>query len=66
MRTDRDVEGGGSVFPVSGLVLVGGGVFTIGAFFLHPAAEIIKAAANTALPSVLERLRIVFLSRILN
>ena len=50
---------------------VGGGVVTIGTFFLHPAAEIINAAANTAYTnlvdtSVLERLRIVFLSRILD
>jgi hypothetical protein len=65
MRTVRDEDGGGSVLPVVGLV-VGGGVFTIGAFFLHPAAEIIKAAANTDMPSVLEKLRIVFLSRILD
>jgi hypothetical protein len=65
IRTVRDEDGGGSVLSVAGLV-VGGGVFTIGTFFLHPAAEIIKAAANTAVPSVLERLRIVFLSRILD
>jgi len=65
MRTARGAEGSGSVVLVG--AAVGGGVFTIGAFFLHPAAEIIKAAANTATPtlvetSVLERLRIVFLS----
>jgi hypothetical protein len=65
MRTAKGVDGGGSD-GVVGAAVVGGGVFTIGAFFLHPAADIIKAAANTAVPSVLERLRIVFLSRILD
>jgi hypothetical protein len=64
MRTARGAGGGGSVVLVG--AVVGGGVFTIGAFFLQPAADIIKAAANTTLPSVLERLRIVFLSRILD
>jgi hypothetical protein len=65
MRTARGAAGGGSD-GVVGAAVVGGGVLTIGAFFLHPAADIIKAAANTAVPSVLERLRIVFLSRILD
>src|SRR5271155_4620555 len=71
MRTARVAGGGGSSVFVGAAAGVGGGVFTIGAFFLHPAADMIKAAANTATPnlvktSVLERLRIVFLSRILD
>jgi hypothetical protein len=65
MRTPKGLDGGGSD-GVVGAAVVGEGVFTMGAFFLHPSADIIKAAANTAEPSVLERLRIVFLSRILD
>jgi len=49
MRTARGAGGGGSAVLV-GPAVVGGGLFTIGAFFLHPAADIIKAAANTATP----------------
>jgi hypothetical protein len=62
MRTERGAAGvlSGADAGVRG----GGGVFTTGVFFLHPAADTIKAAANTATASVLETLRIFILSRI--
>ncbi|HTB15276.1 MAG TPA: hypothetical protein VK752_27080 [Bryobacteraceae bacterium] len=49
MRTESGADGGGSAgaFDVGG----GGGVVGTGVFFPHPAAEIIKAAANTAKPT---------------
>jgi hypothetical protein len=63
MRTPRGAAGVSSgvraVVPVGG-----GGVLGTGVFFLHPAADTIKAAANTATASVLETLRIFILSRI--
>jgi hypothetical protein len=48
IRTERGVAGGGSAGLLD--VVGGGGVLGTGVFFLHPAADIIKAAANTAVP----------------
>jgi hypothetical protein len=49
IRTVRGAaaDGSGVVFDVVG----GGGVLGTGTFFLHPAADIIKAAANTVKPN---------------
>jgi hypothetical protein len=56
MRTAKGADGGGSGVLAGA---VGGGGVGTGVFFLHPAADIIKTAANTAKPDVLHDLRII-------